>query len=117
GEHDRIAELIALPDLAQQLDTVHARHVDVRDDEVRARQARQHFPRFDAVARHDERIRDLELVERPAERLDVDLVVLDEQDRDYFAALHSLASTFAAIGCRFIHWNLNAVPFPSRPGS
>ena len=41
----------------------------------------------------DQRVRDLELVERPAERLDVDLVILDEKDRYYLAASHACVST------------------------
>ena len=45
-EHDRVAIVLALPDLPQQLDAVHPRHVDVGDDEVRPRQRRPASPRL-----------------------------------------------------------------------
>ena len=75
---------------AQELEAAHARHVEIEQDDERTvdRVALEHPHRLDPVDRAEDPRRRSAIAESAVDGLGIDVVVLDEQDRDRLA-LHA----------------------------
>src|SRR5579885_1350190 len=118
-EHDdgREIELGIAAQLAQELDAVHARHVEIeQDDSAVARNGAvaELLQRLQSVAREEKRIRDVVLLERALDVHHVHFVVLDEQDvQQPVGGRYSHHGTPWPFG----HVNENVLPLPGADSS
>ncbi len=86
-------------ELAQKLDTVHTRHVEIEEYQAAVlwhQRATQHLESLEPVPRYIELIRKATAIERSTDVHYVDLIVLDQQDVEHALGL----SVGGRIKCR-----------------
>src|SRR5690606_15882991 len=110
-DHRRAAQLGVRAQLAEELDPVHARHVQVEEHQaplLGQLAPTQHLQRLDPVPRHPERVADVVLPERPPDAHHVHLVVLHEED-----VQHPLAAVAHVSSASTGHRKWKEAPAPS----